>query len=173
MKPSRWDKEALARVLGVSPNELVTVLPIEKAIGDFIHLVVPVESLEDIRRITPDFRAIAEFSRANGVQTLTVFTLEVEYRDSVLHCRDFCPAVGTPESPAAGTTNAALTSYLVRHGLIELKERSPALVLAEQGFECGRPSQIRSEVTVTDGRIEQLAVGGFARKSVSGEIFLP
>ena len=167
------DRQELGRVLGVLPEDLASDLPIEMAVGDFIHLVVPVGSLGDIRRISPDFGAIAEFSRAIGVQTVTVFTLKVEHRESTLHCRDFCPAVGTPESPAAGTTNGALTSYLVRHRLIDLNQAGPTVVRSEQGFECGRPSEVRSEVTVTDDQIQRLVVGGFARKSVSGEIFLP
>ena len=165
--------EKLARVLGVSPDHLACELPIERAIGDFIHLVVPVRSLEVMRQITPNFGAIADFSRANDVQTVTVFTREVAHSDSTVHVRDFCPAVGTPESPAAGTTNGALTSYLVRHRLIEYEDGVIFRVFAEQGYECGRPSQVRSEVTVVDGQIERLVVGGFARKSVSGEIFLP
>ena len=178
LRPSRYetpqvDVTALAAALGVTPDALTSVLPIEKAVGDFTHLVVPVESLDVMRQITPDFGAITAFSRSNNVQTVTVFTLDVEHPESTLHCRDFCPAVGTPESPAAGTTNAALTSYLVRHALIELSQDRPTVVLAEQGYELGRPSQVRSEVTMSGERIQRLVVGGFARKSLKGEIFLP
>jgi len=166
------DTEELARVLGISPDLLQSDYPIEKAIGDFIHLIVPLQSLANIRKVTPNFGAIADFSRANNVQTVTVFTEEVEQRDSTVHLRDFCPAVGTPESPAAGTTNGALTSYLVRHRIIDPPSGVAQIVLAEQGYECGRPSQVRSEVTVNNGQIERLVVGGFARKSLIGEIFL-
>ena len=167
------NREVLAEILGISQHELGCDLPIETAIGAFIHLVVPVRSLKIMQQITPNFGAIADFSRANGVQTVSVFTREVAHPDSTVHVRDFCPAVGTPESPAAGTTNGALTCYLVRNGLLEIRDGDTSVVLAEQGYECGRPSQIRSEMTVVDGRIERLVVGGFGRKSVSGEIFLP
>ena len=177
LNPSRFETpvfniEDLAHVLGISSDLLLSDYPIEKAIGDFIHLIVPVSSLANIRQITPDFGAIADFSRATNVQTVTVFTQEIEQTDSTVHLRDFCPAVGTPESPAAGTSNGALTSYLVRHRLINPAAGVALVVLAEQGYECGRPSQIRSEVTVNDGQIERLVVGGFARKSLIGEIFL-
>ena len=118
LNPSRFETpvfniEDLADGLGISSDLLQSDHPIEKAIGDFIHLIVPVPSLANMRKITPNFGAIADFSRSNNVQTVTVFTEEVEQTDSTVHLRDFCPAVGTPESPAAGTTNGALTSYLV------------------------------------------------------------
>ena len=167
------DLDDLGRALGLTPAEFDETLPIENAIGDFVHLIAPVPSLEVMRKMTPDFSAIADLSRANGAQTVAVFTREVVDPESTLHCRDFCPAVGTPESPAAGTTNGALTAYLVRHGLIDPAPNQPTVVLSEQGYECGRPSQVRSEVTVTDGRIERLVVGGYARKSITGDIFVP
>ena len=167
------DVGELARVLGIMPADFDLNLPIEKAVGDFIHLMVPIPSLQIMQNMTPDFGAIAAFSRTSGVQTVTVFTLDVRHADSTVHCRDFCPAVGTPESPAAGTTNGALTAYLVRHGLIELARDRATVVLSEQGYECGRPSQIRSEVTLIGDRIERLVVGGCARKSVTGVLFFP
>jgi PhzF family phenazine biosynthesis protein len=167
------DVDDLARVLGVLSGDLDPDLPIEKAVGDFVHLLVPVRSLDVMQAMTPDFGAIADFSRTNGVQTVCAFTREVRNPASSVHCRDFCPAVGTPESPAAGTTNAALTSYLVRHRLIDLERDGPTVVLSEQGYECGRPSQIRSEVTVADSLVERLVVGGSALKSIIGDIFLP
>ena len=167
------DRAALARVLGLAETNLRCDLPIEKAVGDFTHLVVPLAALAIVARIGPDFGAIADFSRANGVETVTVFTRETVDGAHTLHCRDFCPAVGTPESPAAGTTNGALSAYLVRHGQIEPAADGPTVVLAEQGYECGRPSLIRSEVTFGADGIERLLVGGTARKSMVGEIFVP
>jgi len=167
------DRARLAAVLGLAEADLRCELPIETAVGDFIHLVVPVATLDVMRRIVPDFGAIAAFSRAVGVQTVTVFTRETVDPANTLHCRDFCPAVGTPESPAAGTTNGALTAYLVRHGLVGQTPGGPTVVRSEQGYECGRPSLIRSEVTFGGNGIERLLVGGTARKSMVGEIFLP
>jgi PhzF family phenazine biosynthesis protein len=178
LDPSRFegpavDKDELARVLGLTPETFDPDLPIEKAVGDFIHLIVPLPSLDAVGRIVPDFGAIADFSRGNGVQTVTVVTRETVHGSHTIHCRDFCPAVGTPESPAAGTTNGALTCYLVRHGLIETAGEGPVRVLSEQGYECGRPSLVRAEVTVANGAIARLTVGGTARKSMVGELFLP
>ncbi len=166
------DRDALTKALGIAPSQIDDTLPVEKAVGDFVHLVVPMRSLAAIEAMSPDFDAIAGLSRANGAHTVTVFTREVCHEESTVHCRDFCPAVGTPESPGAGTTNGALTAYMVRHGLIDLIDGETTVVLSEQGYECGRPSQIRSEVVTVDGQIERLAVGGHARKSMIGTFSL-
>ncbi len=177
LTPSRFesatpDRDALTRALGIEPSQLDGTLPMEKAVGDFVHLQVPVRSLAAMAAMSPDFEAIAALSRDNGAHTVTVFTREVRHAHSTVHCRDFCPVVGTPESPGAGTTNGALTAYMVRHGLIALADGETTVVLSEQGYECGRPSQVRSEVVAVDGEIVQLAVGGFARKSMTGTFCL-
>ena len=83
----------------------------------------------------------------------------------------FCPAVGVSESAAAGTTNAVLSSYLVRHGL--LTAESDIITLnAEQGIELGRPSSIQSVVTMSDRQILRLQVGGVATRVLDGKIHL-
>ena len=171
-EPATPDREALTAALGIAPSSIDDALPMEKAVGDFVHLLVPVRSLEAMAAMSPDFDAIAALSQANGAQTVTVLTREVCRRDSTVHCRDFCPVVGTPESPGAGTTNGALTAYLVRHRLIDLVDGETTVVLSEQGYECGRPSQVRSEVRGSNGQIERLSVGGYARKSITGELCL-
>ncbi|MEM7123079.1 MAG: PhzF family phenazine biosynthesis isomerase [Pseudomonadota bacterium] len=171
-EPATPDREALSRALGIESSEIDNTLPMEKAVGDFVHLQVPICSLATMQAMAPDFNAIAALSRANGAHTVTVFTREVHHGHSKVHCRDFCPAVGTPESPGAGTTNGALTAYMVRHGLIGLIDGETTVVLSEQGYECGRPSEIRSEVVAVDGQIEHLAVGGYARKSMVGTFCL-
>ena len=87
--------------------------------------------------------------------------------------RDFCPAVGVPESAAAGTTNAALTAYLVRHQIVKGNSDGQLVVESEQGHEIGRPSSIRSVVSIDDGSIVRLQVGGVATRVMDGQLYLP
>lgn len=58
------------------------------------------------------------------------------------------------------------------HRLIDAEAES-IVVLSEQGYECGRPSLIRTHARVVDGQIEHLSVGGTARRSMVGRIHLP
>jgi trans-2,3-dihydro-3-hydroxyanthranilate isomerase len=166
------NKFELLGLLGLDAAALSTELPLETAHGDFIHLVVPLAGLSQMRAIRPDFAGMVQFCHAHGIETIAVFCLDCEDSDKQLHVRDFCPAVGVSESAAAGTTNAALTSYLLRHSQVKVDNDS-CRVNAEQGIELGRPSSIQSQVTLaSDGGIARLQVGGIATRVFQGEIFV-
>jgi trans-2,3-dihydro-3-hydroxyanthranilate isomerase len=160
----------LLTCLGVDAEALSSQLPLETARGDFTHLVVPLTGLDAMRALRPDFNNMVRFCQAHGIETIAGFCLDTEDPNKQLHVRDFCPAVGVSESAAAGTTNAALTSYLLRHGL--LASGPEIIVPAEQGIELGRPSSIQSRVMLDDGKISRLQVGGIATRVLLGEIFL-
>lgn len=163
--------ERLLARLGLERDALASDLPPETARGDFVHLVVPLTGLAAMRAIQPDFDGIVEFCRASGIETVAVFCREVKNSDSTIHVRDFCPAVGVSESAAAGTTNAALTSYLIRHGQFA-SSTGTVEVNAEQGLELGRPSSIRSIATLSDQGIARLQVGGVATRVMDGNVYL-
>lgn len=167
------DLDRLAAILGISVDDFHRKLPVEIADGDFTHLVVPMHDLAAVRRISPDFGPIITFCHDHGIDTIAAISTETEQAESSIHVRDFCPAVGVAESPAAGTTNAALTSYLVRHEVASADGDGRAIVIAEQGMEIRRPSTIRSEAHIDGGAIASLRVGGTANKIVDGSLMLP
>jgi trans-2,3-dihydro-3-hydroxyanthranilate isomerase len=167
------DTEHLGHLLGLEKENLGQDWPIETASGDFVHLVVPVKDLAAMRKINPDFGGLVRFCREYGIETVAVFCTEVERPDHTLHVRDFCPAVGVPESAAAGTTNAALTCYLIRHDIVRENSDGRVIVQAEQGHEIERSSSIRSVVSMEDNTIGRLQVGGVATKVVDGQLHLP
>ncbi len=172
-RQDRFDKNKLADLLGLVEESFDNNLPMETASGDFIHLVVPVKNLSTMRSIVPDFPGIKEFCENNGFETIACFCLGAELPDHHIHVRDFCPAVGVPESAAAGTTNAALTSYLIRHRLVKENGLEKINIKAEQGLEIKRPSSILSSVAIKDGQITRLQIGGVATKIADGNLILP
>ena len=167
------DLAQLADLLGLRMTDYRHEYPVETAAGDFNHLVVPVSGLEAMRRINPHFEGLTQFCKEHGVHTVAVFCTEVERAENALHVRDFCPLVGVLESAAAGTTNAALTSYLVRNGIVSANDEQPVVINSEQGHEIERPSSIRTVVSVNEGNIARLQVGGVATKFIDGELHLP
>ena len=167
------DLNELANLLGISRDDFSAEHPHETAVGDFIHLIVPVKDLAVMQRITPDFNGIINFCHKHDIQTIAAFSKQVEKLENTIHVRDFCPAVGVPESAAAGTTNGALTSYLVRHNIVEANDDGVIFVQAEQGHEINRPSSVRSIVNMDSGAIKRLQVGGVATKIMDGELHLP
>ena len=167
---TEFDTDQLSALLGLGANDFSIDHPCEIASADFIHLLVPIKYLSGIRKITPDFAALVPFCHDLGVETVAVFCQEVERAESTVHIRDFCPAVGVAESAAAGTTNAALTGYLIRHGIVRANEDGRVLVCAEQGYEIDRPSCISTIAEIEGGEIARLQVGGVATKILDGAI---
>ena len=139
--------------------------------GDFVHLVLPLRGLGDIQSIKPDFAGIVDFCHRHGIETIAAFCTEVIDPQADLHVRDFCPAVGVAESAAAGTTNAALSAYLLRQRRVR-RDRKPLRIVAEQGLELGRPSSIQSLLSMNGDSIERLQVGGVATRVADGQVYL-
>jgi trans-2,3-dihydro-3-hydroxyanthranilate isomerase len=156
------DLERLAGLLGAGIEDYRQELPFETVTGDFVHLVVPVRNLAAMRRIQPRFEGIIQFCLEHKLDTVAVFCTEVERPGNTLHVRDFCPAVGVPESAAAGTTNAALTAYLIRHEIVKDNSDGQIVIEAEQGHVISRPCSFRSVVSFDIGSIARLQVGGVA-----------
>ncbi len=168
------DQKWLAGLLGLRTQDINQDRPIETASGDFVHLLVPLRNLTAMNRITPDFRGLTHFCKQNGIQTIAVFCTEAEGPGNDIHMRDFCPAVGVVESAGAGTTNAALATYLVHHQIVQRGDGNGQITIqAEQGIELERPSTIRSVVSMNGGSISRLQVGGVATKIFDGELHLP
>lgn len=167
-----FDTQMLAELLGIKTDDYDKLLPIESACGDFIHLVVPISGLDAMHRIVPDFSGLKHFCLDNSIDTVAVFCREVIQSGYDIHVRDFSPAVGVAESAATGTTNAALTSYLIRHKLVPENNGEQLIILAEQGLEIDRPGSIRSVVMTKDGAINRLQVGGVATKILDGKLYL-
>ncbi len=167
------DRDRLARLLGLEPETIAGDHPLETVCGDFVHLVVPLPGLESMQRVSPDFPGLVALCHDHGIETVALFTTETLDPASTLHVRDFCPAVGVAESAAAGTTNAALASYLVRHRIVSPDPDGRVHVRAEQGVEIGRASRIVSHARIEDDAVIHLEVGGAATRTIEGLLHLP
>ncbi len=162
----------VARALGIEEDEIaITGLPCEViSTGLPIH-IVPLGSLESIRRITPRRREADAIARDLGFGDLFVFTCETESPEASVHCRMFAPHFGIPEDAASGAATGALVAYLLKHRLVKLAPR--VRIVSEQGLEMGRPSRIIAEADVVDGRPRSIEVGGHCVMVGSGRIGLP
>lgn len=160
--------QSLAGALGIEVSGFDEVLPIEAAHSDFVNLLVPVKDKSVMQTMSANMETIKELCSDLGIDTLVVFTADTEEPNRTVHCREFCPAIGIPESAATGTTNRALACYLVNNGQVELSSDERCTVVAEQGYEMGRPSLITTEVMARDGEITTLRVGGTATKLIQG-----
>ena len=124
--------------------------------GDFTHLCLPMRDLKAMGDLSPDFETLSKFCISNGLETVAAFSTAVVDKSCDLHVRDFCPAVGVAESAAAGTTNAALSTYLFQKGLFKPCGDGNLQIKAEQGIELGRPSQVTTRIEEKNGDIKRL-----------------
>ena len=167
------DTIAIANFLGLEVANLDSTNPIEVASGDFVHLIVPIKTLNAMQSIRPNFPDIKSFCLANSIDTIACFSAQTQQENFDFHVRDFCPAVGVAESAAAGTTNAALAAYWYRHDLLAAREVEFQCLKIEQGMEIGRQSTIYTEIRSQMNEISRLQVGGFAQKIITGQLMLP
>lgn len=83
--------------------------------------------------------------------------------------RMYAPSGGIPEDPATGSATALLAAQLLTAE--KLKDGTHVWNL-EQGYEMGRPSDLRLEADVKHAKLVSVRVGGSAIRLMSGEIDL-
>lgn len=81
--------------------------------------------------------------------------------------RMYSPSGGIPEDPATGSAAALLAAQLL--SAEKLNDGTHHWQL-EQGYEMGRPSDLRLEADVNGGTLKAVRVGGSAVRVMSGEI---
>ncbi len=151
------DRASVAAQLSLGDSDLVGSLPIEIGSSGNRFMFVPVTSLDAVRRATP--RGLNEAAY--------IFTTETAEAGSTTHGRMYAPWQGVAEDPATGSACGPLAAYLVRHGLSDGRR-----VVAEQGYEMGRPSILYARVGGARDRITSVHVGGRAVVTGGGWITL-
>lgn len=92
-----------------------------------------------------------------------------EAADASYHIRMFAPGAGVAEDPATGSAASALPGQIALSQ--RLSEGTHSWVL-EQGFEMGRPSNIRVTFDAANGAATAVRVGGSAVRVSRGEIYV-
>lgn len=162
------DPAALAAALSLESGDLRSDLPAQVVSCGHEFLLVPVASLEAMRRLRADpgawraaFAGFPDFAFC--------FSEEAEGEGMSAHCRLLAPNdIASGEDAASGSAAAPLAVYLWEH----LRNRSPGEheFAFEQGIEMGRPSELM--VRLAD-HARTLIVGGRASFVASGEIAVP
>lgn len=136
--------------------------------GGVPYITVPVASLAAAGRATLDGSAWLDLAptREGGAPACAyIYSRETAARDSAFHARMFVPGSPGYEDPATGSAAAAFA------GAIQHFDRpvdGPAQYWIEQGIEMGRPSRIRLELEIEQGRIATARIGGHALKFAEG-----
>ncbi len=143
-------RQDIARILGIKATQIAD-LPIELVSTGSKKLIVPVQSLEALKEIRPDFNAITEFTEGNDIG-FSVFAQESFSGNADLATRYFNPQVGIDEDPATGSAGGPLACYADRY----IFGGNKNTMSIEQGFDMGCDSTISVDLS------KGVKVGGYA-----------
>lgn len=162
----------VASALGIGAESLFREeFPISRSSTGIPSLLVPVRSLEILRRIEPKRDEVAELARELDVGAIFVYTWGVFEPGSTVHARCFGPPPSFPEDTASGMPAGALGAFLVENDLIP-REKNESIVV-EQGHIMGRPSKIQVRVEKKGATIRKVEVGGYVTASARGRVVVP
>lgn len=162
-----FDRELLARVLGLDEQDLDDEYPIQLVSTGLPTVIVPVESLDAVRHIQIDYEAYyEEFIDRHGERMVLCFAPETIDDAHDLHVRVFADYSDVPEDPATGSSNGCLAAYLVEHEFLDVESID---VTVEQGYEIDRPSHLYLRAEPDNGAIV-VEVGGTVEPVAEGHL---
>ncbi len=159
--------ERIATTVGVSPDDIDTQAPVQQfAAGSTAAIIVPLRSLDALRRSRLDLQAFAPLASAGYPPLIYLFCRQTHHSRNDLCARFFFEAHGVREDPATGNGAAFLGAYLLQHRLFS---ESRLDLRIEQGYEIRRPSLVRLRARMVGGTPE-VRVGGHVISTVRGEL---
>jgi len=160
--PNYYDtigKAEIADSLNISVETIPADLPVQIVTTGLRDIIVPVNSIETLNSIKPDFEKISDISRKCNAVGYHVFTTQTLH-GSTAHCRNFAPLYAIPEESATGTSNGALACYLFKYGIIDTGQAGHIVI--EQGYTMNKPSEILVSLAIKGEEILRVRVGGKA-----------
>jgi trans-2,3-dihydro-3-hydroxyanthranilate isomerase len=159
--------EDIAALLRVATTDLLGGAPILNISTGRPNLIVMFKSIATVKALQPDWARIREYFAAGDHERGFYFlTPETETPGARYHARKLTPR---NEDPATGSAAGCAAAYFVKQGWVTSGQR----ISIEQGSEMGRPSELFISATKTAGQIGNVRVGGYAVKSLRGELELP
>ncbi|MEO0613491.1 MAG: PhzF family phenazine biosynthesis protein [Pseudomonadota bacterium] len=165
---------ALARALSLAPDDIWKDAHGPRRCGaggvDFFYVRA---SRQNVRKAQLDSAGWNALS-LDGAIGIHLYTDECEEPGHHWHARMFAPSAGVAEDPATGSAATSLTAKILlsaRASGSPLRDGNHHWVV-EQGFEMNRPSLIHTSMTVADGEISSVEIGGQAVKVASGTLDL-
>ena len=169
VEPEFWaniEPGAMAKLLQINDTDIDTRFPIQEVSTGLPFIIVPLKSLDAVRRSQPDTRQLLKFVENHTAKNILVFSPETYNADNQLNARVFTDYLGIPEDPATGSANGCLAGYLVKYHYYG-EPRVQARV--EQGYEMGRPSLLLLDAREENGSIH-IRVGGRVILVAKGEL---
>jgi len=127
-------------------------------------IMLPIKTKDALYALNPDFNALTQYAKRHNIGGVHAFTLDTD--SGIAESRNFCPLYGIDEEAATGTSNGALTYYLL-HNRVLTKFNEEFTFL--QGYSMGRPSTIITKLIHNND--PRVMVGGNAIILTKGELY--
>jgi trans-2,3-dihydro-3-hydroxyanthranilate isomerase len=160
-----FDATNTSEMLNLDVNEIDTKYPIQEVSTGLPFFIVPLKTLNAVRRVRIDKDKHRELTKEKPAEIL-VFCPETYKKENDLNVRVFVDVYGIPEDPATGSANGCLAGYLSRYRYFG-DDVVDARV--EQGHEIGRPSLLHLRAENREGGIV-VHVGGKVVMVACGEL---
>jgi trans-2,3-dihydro-3-hydroxyanthranilate isomerase len=177
--PWQGDRGQLAAALGLSVDDLVADLPIERGSASVPFLYIPLRSLDALGRAKPGnphlLALLDESSSGSGAAYLFayLFTRDGVEQTGEVRSRMFAPSAGIAEDAATGSAAGPFGVYLFRHKLLKPDRDGDMRLTIAQGVEMGRRSVLQVALTCEGDAVRDVRVGGEAVLVAQGELLLP
>jgi PhzF family phenazine biosynthesis protein len=161
----KGNKEEILKALSLKDESINIEHPF--LITDKSYLFIQVRSLEELKKITPDFHSLRRLTeQKKEFEAVTVFTTYTFEDTNSAHLRFFAPAFGIDEDPVTGSANGPLLPVLIELEQIN-KDTEGKTFIFEQGDFIGR----KGRVFVTYSQNEnKLSIAGNAITVLRGEL---
>jgi len=156
----RWERFDRAEDLLAAVGVARAVLPVEAYVNGPIHVMVALETEEQVAGLTPDISRLEAIGEV-GVSCFAASGTKVK-------TRMFAPALGVREDPATGSAAGPVALHLARHGRIEFGQT----ISLVQGVEIRRRAELQARVDGSPDRIERIVVAGSAVRVAHGHFRL-
>jgi trans-2,3-dihydro-3-hydroxyanthranilate isomerase len=160
-----FDAANISQMLNLSLEDIDNNYPIQEVSTGVPFVIVPLKTLDAIKRVRIDKDKHLELAKETQAETL-VFSPETYKKENNLNVRVFVELHGIPEDPATGSGNGCLAGYLSRYRYFGDDSVSARV---EQGYEIGRPSLLHIKAENREGEIH-VYVGGKVVMVANGEL---
>lgn len=156
---------AIAPLFGLRAEDFDASLPIQNvSIGGRSKVVVPLKSLDPIRRLQLDFGAVRKyFATGDPLRAFFFITRETIDPAARFHARYPIP---DGEDPVTGSGGGCVIAWAVNHGIVKSDEQ----IVIEQGHEMKRPGAMSAAARKSGATVSNVRIGGSCAKVMEGRL---
>ncbi len=162
-----YEAQQIYPLFGLKASDAVPAAPVQTVSTGTPMLMIPVASLDALKRAQMDVSAYTQFKEKSDFFSPHLFCLQGITAEGDTFARHFGIPPDTFEDPFTGSASGCMIAYLWHHGLI----KEPRIV-AQQGHWMQRPGQTELEVVGPRDNIEAVKLFGTAITVLKGTMSL-